>query len=167
MLEVFGSWWHLTLTFDLESYFSIFLIQAIPFKWLYLATSFSVWRYIFRISRSLFRFKVMGLRSRSRQWKSGSLQIKNYLSEMLGLYICYDNVRSNLELLTFWSWHLILFCCYVSLNRCLFCGQYSIVGCRERPPLKWPVMCWVGCKTVLTYILNVVINYAVPVFVKR
>jgi len=40
MLEVTGSWWHLTLIFDLESYFRIFPAQAIPFEWLYLETSF-------------------------------------------------------------------------------------------------------------------------------
>jgi len=45
MLEVVKSWWHSTLTFDLESYFRIFSAQA--FEWLYLATLFSVWRYVF------------------------------------------------------------------------------------------------------------------------
>jgi len=44
-LEVLGSWWHLTLTFDLESYFCTFSTQAIPLQWLDLATSFSIWRY--------------------------------------------------------------------------------------------------------------------------
>jgi len=57
MLEVFGSWLHLTV--DLESYFRILLIQAIPFEWLDLATLFSVWRYILKISTSQFSFKVM------------------------------------------------------------------------------------------------------------
>jgi len=32
MLEVIESWWHLSLTFDLESYFRIFVIQAIIFE---------------------------------------------------------------------------------------------------------------------------------------
>jgi len=49
-LEVVGSWWNLTFTF--ESYFRIFRIQARSFEWLDRATSFSVWRYIFKISRS-------------------------------------------------------------------------------------------------------------------
>jgi len=57
-LEVFGSWWR--STFDLENYFRTFSIQAIYFEWLDLANSFSVSRHIFRISRSGFRFKVMG-----------------------------------------------------------------------------------------------------------
>jgi len=43
-LEVFGSWWDLTLTFDLESYFRIFSTRAITLQWLDLANSFSVWR---------------------------------------------------------------------------------------------------------------------------
>jgi len=49
----------LTLTFDLESYFRIFQTQAIPLQWLDLGTSFSVWRYIFRISRIHLNFNVM------------------------------------------------------------------------------------------------------------
>jgi len=61
MLEV------IHLTFDLERYFRIFLTRAVPFEWLYRATSFSMGRYIFGISRSLSSFKVMGLISRSRQ----------------------------------------------------------------------------------------------------
>jgi len=35
----------------------------LPFEWLYFATSFLGWGYIFRISRSQFSFKVMGPRS--------------------------------------------------------------------------------------------------------
>jgi len=53
------------VTFDFDSYFGTFSIRAIYFEWLDLATSFSVRRYIFRISRSRFSFKVMGPRSRS------------------------------------------------------------------------------------------------------
>jgi len=53
---------------------------AIYFGWLYLANSFSVWRYMFRISRSQFSFKVMAPMSRSQQRKSGSVQLKNYWS---------------------------------------------------------------------------------------
>jgi len=108
---VFGSWWH--LIFDLENYFRIFLIQAIPFKWLYLATSFSVWRFILKIFKSGFSFKVMGPRSRSRQRKSGSVQLKNYWSEISLAWseyvtITLDNDRSNLKLLTFWPLPLTL-----------------------------------------------------------
>jgi len=109
-LKVLKCWWHLTLTFDLESYFCIFLIQAIPFERLYLANSFSVWRYIFRISRSRFSVKVMGLRSRSRQRKAVAYNSKTTGPKLPGLdwNICYDNTRSNLELLTFWPWPLTL-----------------------------------------------------------
>jgi len=32
----------MTFDLDLESYFVFFSVQAIPFEWLYLATSFSV-----------------------------------------------------------------------------------------------------------------------------
>jgi len=60
------------LTFDLDLWhwelFLYFLNSAIYLEGLDLATSFSVWRYIFRISRSQFSFKVIGLRSRSR-WR--------------------------------------------------------------------------------------------------
>jgi len=54
-----SDWKLVTLTFDLESYFRSFSIQAICFEWLDLATSFSVWKHIFKISRSQFSFKVM------------------------------------------------------------------------------------------------------------
>jgi len=88
------------VTFDLDiwpwelfSYF--FLIWAILFEWLYLATSFSVWKYIFGISGSNFSFKVMGLSSRSRQQK-----FENYWSEIAAAWLEY---RSNSELLTFAS----------------------------------------------------------------
>jgi len=55
---------------------------------------------------SQFSFKVMGPRSKSRQWKSSSVQLKNYWPEIDGLdqNICYHNALSNLEFLTFWRW---------------------------------------------------------------
>jgi len=62
------------LDFDLESYFVFFKDQAIPFKWLYLATSFLVWWYNFGISRSPSSFKVIRFISRSRLLNSGSAQ---------------------------------------------------------------------------------------------
>jgi len=86
---VFESWWHMTLTFDLESYFHTFPAQAIPFAWLYLATSFLMWWYIFKMSRSRFSFKVMGPRSRSRQHKSCSMQLKSCWSETAGTWSQY------------------------------------------------------------------------------
>jgi len=62
MVNAKSGWKLVTLDFDLDldSYFRIFLIQAILFEWLYLSASFSVWRYIFRISRSPSSFNVMG-----------------------------------------------------------------------------------------------------------
>jgi len=77
-----------SVTFDLalwprESYFRICSVQAIPFEWLYLATSFSVRRFIFKISRSRFSFKVIGPKSKSPQRKSGRVQLKKlYWSEI-------------------------------------------------------------------------------------
>jgi len=50
------------VTFDLwlwELFFVLFLLQATYFEWLDLANLFSVWRYIFRISRLRSSFKVV------------------------------------------------------------------------------------------------------------
>jgi len=65
------------MTWELLSYFSS---SGYTFWMASLTTLFSVWWYIFRMSRSWYSFKVMGLRSRSRQRKSRSLQLKNYWS---------------------------------------------------------------------------------------
>jgi len=66
------------VTFDLESYF-VYLPRTChllsSFECLNIGTSFSVWRDIFRISRSPSSFKVMGLISRSQQQKSGRAQV--------------------------------------------------------------------------------------------
>jgi len=81
MLEVVGSWWHLTL-------------RAILYiEWHDLETSFSVWRSIFRICRSRSRVKVTAAASQKLPKISG-----------LDHNICYDNAQSNSELLTFWPW---------------------------------------------------------------
>jgi len=56
------------------------------FECINLATSFSVWRYIFRISRLSSSFKVMGLISRSQQPKSGRAQVCAPLGHSLILY---------------------------------------------------------------------------------
>jgi len=90
-----------TFDCDLESYFR-------GFSRLYILNSltkqqFSVCGYIFRISRLLFGFKVMGPTSSSRQRKSGSMQLKNYWSEscrgLIGIF-----VTTTLEVI--WSrWH--------------------------------------------------------------
>jgi len=48
------------------------LVGICPLQWLDLATSFSAWGYIFRISRSGSSFKGTGLRSRSRQQKTAT-----------------------------------------------------------------------------------------------
>jgi len=106
MLEVVESWWHLTLTFDLYSYFHIFPAQAIPFEWLYLATSFLVWRCIFRISRSQFSFKVMSSRSRSWQRKSCSVQLKNYRSGWTGIITIMLKVIRDFWHFDLWPWDI-------------------------------------------------------------
>jgi len=112
-LEVVRSWWHLTLSFDLEL-FSYFFSSYI--FWMAWHSSFIVCLHIFRISMSQFSFKVMGLRSRSQQQKSGSVQLKNYWSEIAGAWLEYllRYAWSNSELLTFWSWpvtfrHIFIF----------------------------------------------------------
>jgi len=76
--------WNLVaLTFDRESYFCTSSTQAIYFEWLGLVTLFSVWRYIFRISRSRSSFKVMGLISRSRSQNSSTAQVYAPLGDSL------------------------------------------------------------------------------------
>jgi len=100
--------WRNLATFDLNlwswelfSYF--FSTQALP--WLDLATSLSVWRYIFRI---LFSIKVMDPRSRSRQRKA--CNSKTTAWKLLGLdrNMCYDNARSHLEVFDIWTWPVTL-----------------------------------------------------------
>jgi len=78
--------------FDLLSYFHPFAIQPVYFEWLDLATSFLIWRYIFRISTSWFSFKVMGPRSRSRQ-QVVVCNSKTICRKLLGLdrNVSYDN----------------------------------------------------------------------------
>jgi len=67
--------------------------QAIPFEWLCLATSFSIWRYayIFRYLGHLgylsYLSKVMGPHTISHQRKSGSVQLKNYSFFQLQVYL--------------------------------------------------------------------------------
>jgi len=97
-LEVVGSWWHLTLTYDLESYFRIFSAQTIPLQWLELETSFLVWRYIFRISMSRFSFKVQDQVHGSK--KAVACNSKTTGQKLVGYdrNVCYDNARSNSEL---------------------------------------------------------------------
>jgi len=85
-LEVYHSWWLMILTCDFESCFCTFWIQAASFEWLDPATSFSIWRYIFRISRWRFSFEVICLRSRSLWRKSSCIQLKNYWSEIAGTW---------------------------------------------------------------------------------
>jgi len=67
MVNTRGGW--KLVTFDPDSYFRIFQAH-IPLQWLDLAILFLVWGYIFRISRTVSSFKVMGLRSRSHQQKT-------------------------------------------------------------------------------------------------
>jgi len=84
-----SDFWH----FDLWSS-DIFLnffnsIQALSFDCLKLGASFSVWRYIFRIVRSLSSFKVVGLISRSWSQISSSTRICAALGCSL-ISICFD-----------------------------------------------------------------------------
>jgi len=110
-LEVFGIWWHLTLIFDLENYF---LIQAIPFKWLYLATSFSVWRFIFKYlgQGSVLRSWVQGQGHDSENAVACNSKTTGRKFLWLNQNISYDNARSNLKLLTFdlylWPWCILV-----------------------------------------------------------
>jgi len=79
-------WKLVTFDFDLwprELFLYFFSARAIPFERLYLATSFSVWRYVFRIFRSEFTFKVMG--PRSRQQKAVAWNTKTTAQKLLGL----------------------------------------------------------------------------------
>jgi len=87
------SGWKL-VTFDLESYFRTFSIKAIYFEWLDL----SGLRYILRIFRPWFTFKVITCNSKTTGRKLLRLDQNS----------CYDNARSNFELLAFWPWPLIL-----------------------------------------------------------
>jgi len=81
--------WPLTL----RAVFVFFIIRAIPVEWLYLATSFSVWRYIFRISRPRFSFKV-----------------KNYWSKncwsVIGISVTITFWHFDFDL---WSWDSFVF----------------------------------------------------------
>jgi len=80
----FRSGWKLVI-FDLDFWpwelFSYFLFamymssSSKSFEYLSVATSFSVWRYMFRISRLPSSFKVIGLISRSQQRESGRAQV--------------------------------------------------------------------------------------------
>jgi len=74
MLEVVGSWCHLTLTFKLESYFRILLIQAIPIP-----------------SNFIFGVEIV----------SEYLGHSSVSRPGLDRDISYDNAQSNTELLTF------------------------------------------------------------------
>jgi len=105
------------VTFDFESCFRIFLIQAIHFEWLYLATSFSVWRYIFRISKSWFSFKVIIKGQGHGKEKAVTCNSKTTGRKVLGRdrNNCYDNSWSNSELLTFWPWPLTFRYIFVGL----------------------------------------------------
>jgi len=104
ILEVHGwNWWH-----SIFSYFRIFSAQATPFERLYIATSFSVWRYIFRTSRSRSVSRLLVQCQDHSSEKAVACNSKTNGQKLLGLdrNICYDSARSNSELLTFWPWHL-------------------------------------------------------------
>jgi len=97
------------VTFD-ESYIRIFPAQAILLEWLYLATSFLVRWYIFRISRSgsVSRSSAQGQGHRSAKAVACYSKTTGWKPLRLDRNICYDNARSNSKLLTFWPWPLTL-----------------------------------------------------------
>jgi len=72
MVNARSDWKLMTFDFDLWPWglFFYLSIHAIYFEWLYWETSFSVWRYVFIISRSRIVLKVMDLKSELRQRKT-------------------------------------------------------------------------------------------------
>jgi len=105
------SGWKL-VTFDLDlwtCYFRIFLIQAIPFEWLYLATLFSVCRYICRISRPRFSFKIMGPRSRSQQHVTQKPLVGNFWGLIrISATIMLEVIQSFWHF-DLWPWDIFVF----------------------------------------------------------
>jgi len=102
-LEVLRSWWHLTLTFDLESYFRILQLR------LYLSNGFTWQLYVWYGDTSS---DYLGHSLVSKSWVQGqdhssakavACNSKTTGRKLLELdqNICYDNARSNSELLTF------------------------------------------------------------------
>jgi len=96
---LYKSWWHCIWPLTLRAFFELFQFR------LYLLTSFSVRRYIFRILRSWFCFKVMVQGQGHGNKKAIARNSKTTVRKFPGLdrNICYDNARINLEL-----WHFDL-----------------------------------------------------------
>jgi len=107
-----SDWKFLTFDFDLWPWelFSYFSNSGYTIRMTWPSSFIFSLEIYLQISRSRFSFKVMALRSMSRERKSGSMQLKNYWSEIAAAWseLCYDNARSNSELLRFWPWPLIL-----------------------------------------------------------
>jgi len=107
---VVGSWWHLTLTFDLESYFRIFFNLGYSFRTALRGNV--IFGMEIQLTRSL---KVINLTSRSRQWQGGSLQSKTTGQNYLGLIgmsvtITLEAVRSFWHFdLDLWPWDVSLY----------------------------------------------------------
>jgi len=103
------------MTFDFpvifRANFVFFPVHALLFEWLDLATSFIVWRYIFRISRTHSSFKVMGSSQGHSCEKAVTCDSKNTGEKLMELdhSMCYDNTRSDLEFLTFDLWPIFQF----------------------------------------------------------
>jgi len=109
MLEVIGSWWHLSLTFwpwELYAYFSnlgYIFWMTLPSNFIFsfrdtsseYLTHSLVWRSLVQ-GQGDSSEKAVACNSETTGWK------------LLGIdwNICHDNAQSNSELLTFWHWPL-------------------------------------------------------------
>jgi len=143
-LKVIWNFDILTWTFDLETYLHIFSIQALIFECLQLTASFSVWGYIFWISSSPSRYKVMALISRSRLQNSGSVHVCPPLGCSLIVLFCASNayvvwlnctIYGTKTVLTITFWFRI---CYQRKNwRCFSFGKMHCSEFRFQLNLEW------------------------------
>jgi len=95
MLEVIRSFWCLTLTFYLL-YFCIFQFKLLRFECLKWATSFSVWGYAFRISKSPLSFKVTALMSRLQNSSRAQVCAPLGHSLIVSVRLYTERVRHNI-----------------------------------------------------------------------
>jgi len=130
MLEVIQNFWHFDLDLSPSDIFVFVSIQALCFECLKPAAAFSVWRYVFRMSRTPLSFKVVESVSRSRSRNSGNTQVCAPLgrglictawlcreSELHRLWIC------RLQLPGFWHRQSLLWICrqvHCTLARLLY-----------------------------------------------
>jgi len=117
-------------TFDLGSYFCTFSIQAIYFEWLDPATSISVWRHVFWISRSHFSFKDMGPGQGHSSEKAVTCNSKTTVQKLLASdrNICCDNAQSNSELLTLRHFYIFFSIQALSFECLKLAASFSVWG---------------------------------------